>query len=73
MLEHSDVVVGHVPIGHGTHLAVAEVIAGQQVVIIEVELCAIRCHRFAISPDLRQIKLQIEFHQLAVSLVQLLQ
>ncbi|MDT4848704.1 hypothetical protein FQZ97_828020 [compost metagenome] len=52
VLEHRDVVVGHVPIGHRAHLAIAEVVAGQQVVVVEVELGAVRRHRLAVAPQL---------------------
>ena len=55
VLEDCDVIVRHVPIGHGTHLAVAEVIPGQEVVVIEVELGAIRCHRLTVTPYLGQV------------------
>ncbi|MCY1228153.1 hypothetical protein D9M72_404510 [compost metagenome] len=73
VLKHGDVVVGHVPISHRAHLAVAEVVAGQQVVVVEVELGAVGRHRLAVAPQLGQIKLQVELHQLPVGLVQFLQ
>ncbi|RMN26079.1 hypothetical protein ALQ66_200107 [Pseudomonas savastanoi pv. glycinea] len=57
MLEHRNVIVGHMSIRHSHHLAIAEVVTGQQVVVIEVELGTVRSHRFAVAPQLGQIKL----------------
>ncbi len=52
MPEHRDVVVGHVPVGHRAHLAVAEVVAGQQIVVVEVVLGAVSRDGLAIPPVL---------------------
>jgi hypothetical protein len=66
MPEHGDVVIGNVPIRDGAHFPVAEVIAGEQVVVVEIILGAIRSDCLAVSPVLRQIKPQVQFDQLAL-------
>src|SRR3546814_849756 len=51
-----DLVIRDMSVGHGTHLAVPEVIARQKVLIVEVVLCAIGRHALAVTPNPRKIK-----------------
>ena len=61
--EHSDVVVGHMPIGDGAHLSVPEMVPRQQVLLIEVVLRAVGRNRVTVASYLGQIQLQIKFDQ----------
>jgi len=66
VLEHRDIVVGDVPVCNRAHFPVAEVIAGQQVVVVKVVLRAVGGHRLSIAPVFRQIQPQVQFNQLAL-------
>jgi hypothetical protein len=49
----------------GARLAIAEVIAGKQVVVVKIALGAIGSHCLAIAPVLGQIEPEVQFDQLA--------
>ncbi|SAL81664.1 hypothetical protein AWB67_05902 [Caballeronia terrestris] len=66
MPEYGDIVVGNVPVRNRAHFPVTKVIAGQQIVVVEVVLRAVGRDRLAVAPVLWQIKSQIEFNQLAL-------
>jgi hypothetical protein len=53
MSEHRDVVIGDMPVSDRTHLAVAKMISGQQIVVVEIKLCPVSGDHGALTPGFR--------------------
>jgi len=53
MSKHRDVVIGDMPVSDRTHLAVAKMIPGQQIVVVEIKLCPVGSDHGALAPGFR--------------------
>ena len=64
--EYGDVVVCNMPVGHRALLAVAEVVAREKVIVVEVVLRAVSRHGLTVPPMLGQVELEIQLDQFAL-------